>query len=91
MSGKGYRDKIQRWRSLGYEVVLYYFKLESVEIAIDRVKQRVSEGGHNIPETDIRRRFDRSWNNFREIYMQIVDAWVIFDTSGEEPKLLESD
>ena len=89
LSGTNYVERIKKWRDLGYTVVVYYLKLPSVEMAIDRVKRRVAEGGHNVPEKDIRRRFDRSWRNFVEIYKDIVDAWVIFDTSAEQPKLIE--
>jgi len=58
-------------------------------MAIDRVRSRVAEGGHNVSEEDIRRRFDRGWANFRDIYRDLADAWVIFDTSGPEPIIVE--
>jgi len=70
-------------------VILYYLKLPSVEFAVERVKLRVSQGGHNIPEKDIRRRFERSWNNFQEIYKHLVLSWIVFDTSGGQPILIE--
>ena len=62
LSGKGYEKKIQRWKKQGYEIIMYYLKLPSVDIAIERVKLRVAQGGHDVPEIDIRRRFDRSWS-----------------------------
>jgi len=42
-----------------------------------------------VPEQDIRRRFTRSWSNFRDVYSQLADAWAVFDTSGREPRVEE--
>ena len=89
LSGKGYAKKIEGWKNQGYEIVLYYLKLPSVEFAIERVKLRVSKGGHNVPLQDIIRRFERSWNNFIELYRPLVDSWVVFDTSGYLPKIID--
>jgi predicted ABC-type ATPase len=59
-------------------------------MAIERVRYRVSQGGHNIPENDIRRRFSRSRLNFDNYFKSIVDACVEFDTSSSEPILIRS-
>lgn len=88
-SGKLYEKKIKSWKSKGYEIIIYYLKLPSVEMAINRVKMRVAKGGHNVPEEDIRRRFDRSWTNFQEIYKPLADSWILFGTSEEDPVILE--
>ena len=85
LSGLGYRRKIEAWQKSGYQIILYYFSLPSVEMAIERVKVRVEQGGHNIPEQVLRRRFERSKQNFEQVYKPIVDLWVLFDTSGFEP------
>ncbi len=58
-------------------------------MAIERVKMRVAQGGHNVPEKDIKRRFDRSWANFNEKYKSLADSWIVFDTSGKEPVILD--
>ena len=88
-SGKGYLRKIDNWKSQDYEIIIYFLKLSSVDLAIERVKLRVSQGGHNVPEDIIRRRFDKSWKNFQEIYKLLVDSWTVFDTSGKLPIILE--
>jgi predicted ABC-type ATPase len=64
-------------------------QLPSVELAVERVRQRVAQGGHNIPEADIRRRFDRGLMNFRDLYQPIVNAWQVFDASQWPPILLD--
>ncbi len=58
-------------------------------MAIQRVQLRVAEGGHNVPEDVIIRRYHRGWENFQKYYKQLVDAWVVFDNSKEVPEVLE--
>lgn len=89
LSGKGYIHKIMNWKNEGYEVIIYFLKLPSVEYAIERVKLRVVRGGHDVPEQDIRRRFERSWINFNLFYKHLADSWIIFDTSDNQPVLLD--
>ena len=59
--------------------------LDSPETAIARVKARVQQGGHDIPEVTIRRRFALGIENFRRTYKPLVDAWGLYDNSGNEP------
>lgn len=49
----------------------------------------MKEGGHNVPEADIRRRFDKSWTNFCNLYRPLADQWIVFDNSGVRPAILE--
>ena len=63
-------------KQLSYRINLYYFKLSSVDISISRVHNRVKQGGHNIPITDIVRRFEKSYFNFQNIYKPLADAWM---------------
>ena len=90
LSGKTYIKKIRQMKSVGYKIIIYFLRLTTVELAIERVKLRVAEGGHNIPEADIRRRFERSWQNFQTLYKPLADRWIIFDTSGPQPKIIEN-
>ena len=89
LSGKGYVNKIKNWKSKQYEIIIYYLRVPTVEFAIERVKLRVSQGGHNIPENDIRRRFERSWINFQETYKSLADSWIVFDTSSNQPVIID--
>ena len=72
---------INEAKELGYEVTLLYFWLNSVELAIKRVKNRVESGGHNIPEDVIRRRYVMGLKYFFEIYLPVCDRWVLADNS----------
>ena len=88
-SGKEYANKIRNWKSQNYEIIIYYLKLPSVDLAIERVRLRVAQGGHNVPEHVIRRRYDRSWENFQQIYKHLADSWTMFDNSGKLPVIIE--
>lgn len=58
-------------------------------MAIERVKVRVTQGGHDIPPDIIRRRFAKGWDNFQRVYSSLVDSWQVFDNSGEAAKLID--
>lgn len=89
LSGLGYLRDIQRWQAHGYRVSLFFLRLSDVETAIARVAERVRQGGHDIPERVIRRRFVAGWSNFQKHYRQIVDDWALYDNIGAEPVILE--
>lgn len=90
LSGRTYAKMISDWQLLGYKVKLIFLYLPDVKLAIERVKNRVLQGGHDVPEKIIRRRYDKGWYNFHNIYKQSVDEWVIFDNAGRIPKLIDS-
>ncbi len=88
LSGRGYARMIPRWQEQGYRVELYYLRLPDADVAISRVRQRVAEGGHNVPEVDIRRRFQAGMQNFEKMYRHLVDFWAIYDCTGNVPVLV---
>ncbi|GAB3362815.1 MULTISPECIES: AAA family ATPase [Giesbergeria] len=88
LSGRAYLRHIARWRAAGYRVELIFLRLASAQEAVARVAQRVKQGGHHIPEAVIRRRFDAGLDNLSRHYAPAVDAWALYDNSGEEPILL---
>jgi predicted ABC-type ATPase len=57
-------------------------------MAVERVAMRVSQGGHAVPEADIRRRFAAGWKNFETVYKPLVDVWTWYDNSGDQPRLM---
>ena len=90
LSGRGYAAHVPRWQDRGFEVNLLFLGLSSPDIAIARVRQRVREGGHDIPEPVIRRRFDAGRLNFDRIYRALVDRWFLYDNGGAKPVLLDA-
>jgi len=65
----------------GYYVTLLYFWLNTPDLAVERVKNRVASGGHNVTEATIRRRYDAGIFNLFKLYMPICDYWMITDNS----------
>ncbi len=90
LSGRRYARMIPQWQDLGYRIKLVFLYLQDVKIAIERIRVRVRQGGHGIPEDVIRRRYEAGWRNFQQIYRKLVDTWVVYDNSGETPVLVDS-
>ena len=68
LSGLGYLRLVKRAKAVGYTIMIHYLELEDADASVARVRKRVSAGGHDVPERDIRRRFERSKRNFTEKY-----------------------
>ena len=88
LSTRIYLNKIQRAKEQGYIVTLLFFGLNNPELAKERVKIRVKEGGHHIPEDVIERRFYKGITYLFDLYIPIVDNVMIFDNSFGKPKLI---
>jgi len=89
LSGRVYTRLIPAWQQTGYRVKLLFLRLDSPDLAIARVQQRVKAGGHNIPVQIIRRRFLAGLRNLETLYKPLVDEWAIYDNSGAEPQFIE--
>jgi predicted ABC-type ATPase len=81
LATKSYVQFIKQAQSKGYFVTLVYFWLNSPELAVERVRNRVISGGHNIPENVIYRRYTSGMNNLSKLYLPICDYWLIIDNS----------
>ena len=88
LASRTYKPKIAEAKSKNFHVILLFFWLENVELAIERVKTRVSEGGHNIPTDVIKRRYINGIKNLFDIYLPIVDEAMIFDNSTGSIELI---
>ena len=85
LATRSYSELVKRTQEKGYKVTLLYFWLSSPELAVERVARRVSEGGHNIPKDVIYRRYEKGLKNLFDIFIPIVDSWMIVD-NGVEPR-----
>ena len=81
LSTKTYRSKIFLAKEKGYNVTLLFFWLRNANLAIERVRTRVIEGGHHIETEVIRRRYKNGIKNLFDIYLPIADEVMIFDNS----------
>jgi predicted ABC-type ATPase len=86
LSGRSHLALLRKLKAEGYDIHFFFLWLKSVELALSRVKERVSRGGHDVPEPVVRRRFDRSMQNFLLYYRPLAKVWTRFDNSGEVPK-----
>ncbi len=88
LSGLNYIRFLHKCRTQNYKINLIYFWLNSPELAIARVKQRVANGGHNIPKNVIIRRYYRGQKNLIESYFSLCHTWVIYDNSNLNTQLV---
>jgi predicted ABC-type ATPase len=88
LATKSYKSKVEYAQEKKYTVTLLFFWLQNVDLAIERVKTRVLEGGHNIETDIIHRRYKKGIKNLFEIYLPIVDEVMIFDNSAGKPELI---
>jgi predicted ABC-type ATPase len=85
LATRSYVHLVKGAQEKGYRVCLLFFWLSSPELAMKRVAERVSKGGHDIPQDIIKRRYTAGINNLFKLFMPIVDYWAIFDNS-ETPR-----
>lgn len=88
LSGKTYVNLIKKAKAAGYFIHIIYLWIPNVSLAKQRIKQRVKEGGHHVPDADVKRRIKRSLTNFFNLYMPLADVWDIFDNSALNPELV---
>lgn len=83
LAGKTFEQFIKLASDSGYETTIVFIFLDSDDLCVKRVAQRVKNGGHDVPETDIRRRFKRTLANFWDLYRNLVDNWIVAYNGGE--------
>ena len=81
LSGRGFASLLEKLISTGYELHLVYLWVESPDISIDRVSQRVVKGGHSVPVETIRRRYEGGLRNLFELYLPLAIRWQIMDNT----------
>ncbi|UCS94006.1 zeta toxin family protein [Echinicola marina] len=88
LSTRSYTNLIKEAKEVGFEVYLLFFWLRSSDLAVQRVRVRVQEGGHHIPENVIHRRYVNGLKNFFNLYLPIVDQWILINNSGEPYEII---
>lgn len=85
LSTRSFVPLIEEAKNAGYEVNLVFLRLQSPELAAQRVANRVEKGGHNIPKEVISRRFYRGMSNLSQLYIPVVNRWAVIDNSTPFP------
>jgi len=88
LASKSYVNLIHEAHLKGYEVTLVYFWLNAPELALERIKNRVESGGHNVAEETVIRRYYSGLANLSKLYLPICDDWMIIDNSEPPFKLV---
>ena len=88
LSGKTYLNLFKTFQKKGYLLEAIYLWLPSEDLAVQRVRDRVRLGGHNVPELDIRRRFTRGLRHFLLDYQPSWKKWTLFNNSLEIPETI---
>lgn len=84
LATKSYINLVRRAQDKGYIVHLLFFWLNSVELAKERVADRVASGGHDIPSEVIERRYKVGLKNLFALFMKEVDSWILIDNSNNK-------
>jgi predicted ABC-type ATPase len=89
LASRALATRIVSLKAKGYRFHLYYMWIDSADLAVQRIAERVRMGGHNIPEQTVRRRYKRSIINFANIYKPLANRWHIYNNrTGNIPELV---
>ena len=88
LSGVAYISRLKDLKKKGYKIRLFFLWIPDVRLSIARVQNRVKMGGHGVSEKVVRRRFHKGIKNFFSLYRSILDSWMLFDNSGDTPRVI---
>lgn len=90
LSSSHHARRFSEWRKAGYRIHLIFLEVPSAEFAVHRVAMRVRHGGHDIPDADIRRRYERGLREFYQTYRDRVDLWYHYKWNEDKYELFET-
>ena len=77
LSGKTYIKLLKDLKKKGYQILIFFLWIPTVKLALERIATRLRNGGHDVAEFVVRRRFDRSLHHFFKYYQPLVDSWAL--------------
>lgn len=83
LAGASLARSVAAARSKGYHITVILVFLDSAELCLRRIAERVAQGGHDVPEADVRRRFQRVFPVFWEQYRQHAHHCLLVFNGGE--------
>jgi len=83
LSGRYLQKLFETWRNQNYQITIIFLFVETPEILIERIAERVKKGGHFVPDEDVRRRFVRGKKNFWNVYKNLADSWSLIYNSED--------
>ena len=91
LSGRADAPLLTELRQAGYRVNMFYLWIPNPELALERINDRVTKGGHNVPARDVRRRFTRTLANLFTLYRPLLNTLHFFDNSRAQLHLIFKD
>jgi predicted ABC-type ATPase len=88
LAARTFAGWLESLRAVGYKIYLFYYWLDSANLAIARVAEWVKSGGHHVPDDTIRQRYTRSVRFFFDLYRPLADYWEVYDNSYGKRRLL---
>ncbi len=88
LAGVTYVALLRKLRAQGYRIHLFFLWIPTVKMALARIADRVRRGGHEIPESVVRRRFHKGINHLFRLYRPLLDSWTLIDNSGVVPQMI---
>ena len=88
MSGRSAAGWLREAKAAGFTLKCYFLWVRDVNITMKRIRFRVGEGGHNIPEYISKRRFLKTLQNFFQVYRPLFDSWKLYENDFGQPRLL---
>lgn len=78
LSGKSLARHIEKFKDAGYLVRVIFISIPNANVSAERVRIRVSKGGHHVPIEDIERRYLKTHRNFWHLYRNLADDWAVY-------------
>jgi predicted ABC-type ATPase len=88
LSGRGLDKHLLKARELGYQITIVFVTLDSPALSIARIRERVANGGHHVPDVDVIRRFGRARHLFWSLFRLLADDWQLFSNTEEGFRLI---
>ncbi len=88
LSGRSYLRLIRQLKKQGYRVHFFFLWVDTVDVVLARVRERVLKGGHDVPQSVLYRRYGRSIRNFFADYRPLANSWYLFDNTGTKPEVI---
>ncbi len=87
-SGKPWPSHLKKAKTKGYRLIIYFVFVESISVSLKRIKQRVLSGGHDVSAKIVKRRFERTFDNLKQLYLPLADEWFLIDNSNSKGKVV---
>ena len=88
LSWKTYISFLNDLKKKGYSINIFFLWIPNATLALNRIKDRVASGGHNVPALEVKRRFKRGLYNFFEYYKPLADTWLLFNNTDVIPRFI---